>query len=76
MKIRALLFALFALFAGVETASAAALDTSQLADITASLNTATEWLNGPLMGAIVGIVVASIAIAIIKFVGRKSKPSG
>jgi len=74
LKIRSLLFALVALLAGVETASAAALDTSQLSDITASLNTASSWLSGPVTLAIVGVIVAAMIIAIIKFAGKKAKP--
>lgn len=74
LKIRSLLFALVALLAGVETASAAALDTSQLSDITASLSTATSWLSGPVTTAIVGIIVAVIIIGIVKFAGKKAKP--
>lgn len=74
LKIRSLLFALVALLAGVETASAAALDTSQLSDITASLNTAASWLSGPVTIAIVGVIVAAMIIAIVKFAGKKAKP--
>lgn len=74
LKIRSLLFALVALLAGVETASAAALDTSSLSDITASLNTAASWLSGPVTVAIVGVIVAAMIIAIVKFAGKKAKP--
>lgn len=73
-KIRTLLFALITLLAGVETASAAALDTSQLSDITASLNTASSWLSGPVTTAIVAVIVSVIIIAIVKFAGKKAKP--
>lgn len=73
-KIRNLLFAAFALIAGVETASAAALDTTQLSDITASLNTASSWLSGPVTAAIVAIIVAAIIISIVKFAGKKARP--
>lgn len=74
LKIRSLLFALVALLAGVETASAAALDTSQLSDITASLNTASSWLSGPVTIAICGLIVAALIIGIAKFAGKKAKP--
>lgn len=73
-KIRNLLFAAFALIAGVETASAAALDTAQLSDITTSLNTASSWLSGPVTAAIVAIIVAAIIISIVKFAGKKARP--
>lgn len=73
-KIRNLLFAVFALIAGVETASAAALDTTQLSDITASLNTASSWLSGPVTAAIVAVIVAAIIISIVKFAGKKARP--
>ena len=73
-KIRNLLFAAFALIAGVETASAAALDTTQLSDITTSLNTASSWLSGPVTAAIVAIIVAVIIISIVKFAGKRARP--
>lgn len=73
-KIRAFLFGLVALLAGVETANAAALDTSQLSDITSSLSTASSWLSGPVTTAIVGVIVAVIIIAIVKFAGKKARP--
>ncbi len=65
---------LFGLLAGVGSASAAALDTAQLSDITASLTTASSWLSGPVTTAIVSIIVAVIIIAIVKFTGKKAKP--
>lgn len=65
---------LFGLLCGIGSASAAALDTSQLSDITTSLNTASAWLNGPVLLAIVSIIVATIIIAIVKFTGKKAKP--
>lgn len=73
-KLRNLLFAAFALIAGVETASAAALDTTKLSDITASLDTASNWLSGPVTIAVVGLIVAVIVIAIVKFAGKKARP--
>ena len=75
-KIKSVLLALIACLSAGVTANAAALDTSQLSDITASLNSAASWLNGPVTVAIVAIVVASIVIAIIKFASRKAKPAG
>lgn len=65
---------LFGLLAGVGSASAAALDTTQLSDITASLTTASSWLSGPVTTAIVSIIVAVIIIAIVKFTGKKARP--
>lgn len=65
---------LFGLLAGVGSASAAALDTAQLSDITASLTTASSWLSGPVTTAIVSIIVAVIIIAIVKFTGKKARP--
>lgn len=61
--------------AGVTTANAAALDTSALSDITASLETASSWISGPVTTAIVGIIVAVIILAIVKFAGKKARPS-
>lgn len=55
-------------------ANAAALDTTQLHDITASLDTASSWLSGPVTTAIVSLIVAVIIIGIIKFTGKKAKP--
>lgn len=73
-KIRHYLFALVALLAGVETASAAALDTSTLSDITSSLDTASSWLSGPVTTAVVALVVAVLVLAIAKFAGKKARP--
>lgn len=73
-KIKYLLFALVTLLAGAPAVFAAALDTSQLSDITSSLNTASSWLSGPVTTAIVGVIVAVIIIAIVKFAGKKAKP--
>lgn len=73
-KLRNLLFAAFALIAGVETASAAALDTSKFSDITASLDNASGWLSGPVTTAVVGIIVAILILAIVKFAGKKARP--
>lgn len=73
-KLRNLLFAAFALIAGVETASAAALDTSKFSDITASLDNASAWLSGPVTTAVVGIIVAILILAIVKFAGKKARP--
>lgn len=73
-KTKALLFALIAFVAGVPSAFAAALDTSQLSDITASMNTAASWLSGPVTVAIVALIVAGLIIAIVKYAGRKAKP--
>lgn len=75
-KIKTLFLALLACLSAGVTANAAALDTSQLSDITTSLTSAASWLSGPVTVAIVSIVVASIVIAIIKFAGRKAKPAG
>lgn len=55
-------------------ANAAALDTTQLSDITASLSTASAWLSGPVTLGIVGLIVAVLVIAIVKFAGKKAKP--
>lgn len=74
IKAKALLFALIAFVAGVPAAFAAPLDTTQLSDITASLNTAASWLNGPVTIAIVALIVAGLVIAIVKYAGRKAKP--
>lgn len=60
--------------AGVSSANAAALDTAQLGDITASLNTASTWLSGPVTTAIVALIVAVMIIAIVKFAGKKARP--
>lgn len=73
-KMRTWLFAMLALLAGVETASAAALDTSTLSDITSSLNTASSWLSGPVTTAVVALVVAVLVLAIAKFAGKKARP--
>lgn len=73
-KLRNLLFAAFALIAGVESASAAALDTAQLSDITTSLNTASSWLSGPVTTCIVALIVSVIIIGIVKFAGKKARP--
>lgn len=73
-KMRSWLFALVALLAGVETASAAALDTSKLSDITSSLNVASSWLSGPVTLAVIGLVVAVLVLAIAKFAGKKARP--
>lgn len=73
-KTKALLFALIAFVAGVPSAFAAALDTTQLSDITASMSVASSWLSGPVTVAIVGLVVASLIIGIVKYAGRKAKP--
>lgn len=73
-KIRHYLFALVALLAGVEAASAAALDTSDLSDITSSLNVASSWLSGPVTTAVVALVVAVLVLAIAKFAGKKARP--
>lgn len=73
-KLRNLLFAAIALIAGVETASAAALDTSKFSDITASLDNASSWLSGPVTTAVVGIIVAILILAIVKFAGKKARP--
>lgn len=62
------------LVACVGGASAAPLDTAQLGDITASLDTAASWLSGPVTVAVVGLVVAAMVLGIVKFVGRKAKP--
>lgn len=67
------LAALFGLVA-VGSASAAALDTTQLADITTSLNTASAWLSGPVTIGIVAMIVAVLVIAIVKFAGKKARP--
>lgn len=74
LKMKHLLFALVAFLAGVPSAFAAALDTSQLSDITGSLDVASSWLSGPVTTAIVGIIVAVIIIAIVKFAGKKARP--
>ena len=73
-KIRSFLFTLVALLAGVESASAAALDTSKLSDITASLEVASNWLGGPVTIAVIGIIVAALVLAIAKFAGKKARP--
>ena len=73
-KMRSWLFALVALLAGVETASAAALDTSKLSDITSSLDVAGSWLSGPVTLAVIGLVVAVLVLAIAKFAGKKARP--
>ena len=73
-KMRSWLFALVALLAGVETASAAALDTSKLSDITSSLDVASSWLSGPVTLAVIGLVVAVLVLAIAKFAGKKARP--
>lgn len=73
-KIRSFLFTLVALLAGVESASAAALDTSKLSDITASLDVASNWLGGPVTIAVIGIIVAALVLAIAKFAGKKARP--
>lgn len=73
-KVRSFLFALVALLAGVESASAAALDTTQLSDITGSLGVASSWLSGPVTTAIIGLVVAVLVLAIAKFAGKKARP--
>lgn len=67
------LAAIFGLVA-VGSASAAALDTTQLADITTSLNTASAWLSGPVTIGIVAMIVAVLVIAIVKFAGKKARP--
>jgi len=72
-KLAMKLAALFGLVAS-GSAMAAALDTTQLADITASLNTASSWLSGPVTTAIVAIIVSVIVIAIVKFTGKKARP--
>ena len=72
-KLAMKLAALFGLVA-VGSASAAALDTTQLSDITASLNTAASWLSGPVTIGIVAIIVAVLVIAIVKFTGKKARP--
>ena len=74
LKAKHLLFALVAFLAGVPSAFAAALDTSQLSDITGSLTTASSWLSGPVTTAIVAIIVAAIIIGIVKFAGKKARP--
>lgn len=74
LKAKHLLFALVAFLAGVPSAFAAPLDTTQLADITASLTTAASWLSGPVTIAIVAIIVAAMIIAIVKFAGKKARP--
>ena len=45
-KIRTILFALIACLSAGVTASAAALDTTKLADITTSMDNASSWLSG------------------------------
>ena len=74
LKAKHLLFALVAFLAGVPSAFAAPLDTTQLADITASLTTAASWLSGPVTIAIGAIIVAAMIIAIVKFAGKKARP--
>lgn len=74
LKMRSLLVALVAFLAGVPSAFAAALDTSQFSDITASLDTASAWLSGPVTYAVIGIVVAALILAIAKFAGKKARP--
>lgn len=64
----------FGLIPGFTLSNAAALDTTQLHDITASLDTASSWLSGPVTTAIVSLIVAVIIIGIIKFTGKKAKP--
>ena len=72
-KLAMKLAALFGLVAS-GSAMAAALDTTQLSDITTSLNTASSWLSGNVTTAIVAIIVAVIIISIVKFAGKKAKP--
>lgn len=74
LKAKHLLFALVAFLAGVPAAFAAPLDTTQLSDITGSLSVASSWLSGPVTTAIVGVIVAVIIIAIVKFAGKKARP--
>lgn len=74
LKVQFLLFALVAFLAGAPAAFAAPLDTTQLSDITGSLSVASSWLSGPVTTAIVGVIVAVIIIAIVKFAGKKARP--
>lgn len=57
-------------------ANAAALDTTLLSDITTSMDTAASWLSTTVTGAIIGLIVAGLIIAIVKYAGRKAKPGG
>lgn len=56
------------------SANAAALDTTKLADITTSMDTAAAWLSGTVTTCIIGLIVAGLIIAIVKYAGRKAKP--
>lgn len=73
-KIRTILFALIACLSAGVTASAAALDTTKLADITTSMDNASSWLSGSVTTAIIALIVAALIIAIAKFAGKKARP--
>lgn len=59
---------------GLGQSMAAALDTAKLADITASMATGANWLQGPVLLGVIGLIVAAIILAIVKFAGKKARP--